>query len=84
MKFLSELLNLNTQAPIASSTDSMDINNGGIEPPDPPSREELLVLVRSFSYWYHRIYLGRGVYTRDTQAYHKEVMSTRQHRQAGN
>lgn len=43
------------------------------EPPDPPSREELVALVRSFPYWYHRIYLGRGVYTLDDPTHHDGV-----------
>lgn len=44
-----------------------------IEPPNAPSREELLALIKSFPWWYHRIYLGHGVYTLDTPAYHEGV-----------
>ena len=34
-----------------------------VEPPNPPSREEAEAFVKSYSFWYHRIYLGNGVYT---------------------
>ena len=44
-----------------------------IEPPNPPSREELVALVKSFPLWYHRIYLGHGVYTIDQPAHHEGV-----------
>lgn len=44
-----------------------------VEPPDPPSREELRALVQSFPYWYQRIYLGRGIYTLDRTAHHEKV-----------
>lgn len=40
-----------------------------VEPPNPPSREELVALVKSFPYWYHRIYLGHGVYTLEAPTY---------------
>ncbi len=43
------------------------------EPPNAPSRDEALALVRSFPYWYQRIYLGNGVYTIDQPAYHEGV-----------
>jgi tRNA (mo5U34)-methyltransferase len=33
------------------------------EPPGTHSREELTALVESLAWWYHRIYLGHGVYT---------------------
>ena len=34
-----------------------------VEPPNPPSREEAERYVKSYSFWYHRVYLGHGVYT---------------------
>jgi tRNA (mo5U34)-methyltransferase len=34
-----------------------------VEPPNPPSREEAEAYVKSYSFWYHRVYLGNGVYT---------------------
>jgi tRNA (mo5U34)-methyltransferase len=34
-----------------------------IEPPNPPTREEAEAFVKSYSFWYHRIYLGNGIYT---------------------
>ena len=34
-----------------------------VEPPNPPTREEAEAFVKSYSFWYHRIYLGNGVYT---------------------
>jgi tRNA (mo5U34)-methyltransferase len=43
------------------------------EPPNAPNRDELLALVRSFPYWYQRIYLGHGVYTLPDPAYHEGV-----------
>jgi tRNA (mo5U34)-methyltransferase len=43
------------------------------EPPTTMSREERLAIVQAFSYWYHRIYLGDGVYTLAHPAYHEEV-----------
>lgn len=42
-----------------------------IEPPNPPSREELVALVKSFPQWYQRVYLGHGVYTIDEPVYHE-------------
>lgn len=47
-----------------------------IEPPASVSREELIATVRSFPFWYHRIYLGQGVYTMENNglpAYHELV-----------
>jgi tRNA (mo5U34)-methyltransferase len=47
-----------------------------VEPPAAPSREELVALVRSFPFWYQRIYLGHGVYSMETggyPAYHERV-----------
>ena len=34
-----------------------------VEPPNPPTREEAEAYVKSYSFWYHRMYLGNGVYT---------------------
>jgi tRNA (mo5U34)-methyltransferase len=34
-----------------------------VEPPNPPSREEAERFVKSYSFWYHRVYLGNGIYT---------------------
>ncbi len=34
-----------------------------IEPPKPPSREESEAFINAQAFWYHRIYLGNGVYT---------------------
>ncbi len=34
-----------------------------VEPPNAPSREEAEEFVKSYSFWYHRVYLGNGVYT---------------------
>lgn len=34
-----------------------------IEPPNPPTREEAEAFIKSHSFWYHRIYLGNGIYT---------------------
>ncbi len=34
-----------------------------IEPPNPPSREEAEGFIAAQSFWYHRIYLGNGIYT---------------------
>jgi len=44
-----------------------------VEPPNPPSREELTALVESFPYWYQRIYLGHGVYTVNQPVHNDEV-----------
>lgn len=45
-----------------------------IEPPNAPRREDAIALVKSFPFWYHRIYLGHGVYTMDGgPAYHESV-----------
>ncbi len=47
-----------------------------LEPPNASSREELTALVKSFPYWYQRIYLGHGVYTLEThggRAHHETV-----------
>ncbi len=57
--------------PQQGHTSSNQIVN--FEPPNPPSRDELIRLVRSFPYWYQRIYLGRGVYTLDSTALHEMV-----------
>lgn len=44
---------------------SSDRSRCSVEPPNAPEREELLRLVRAFPWWYQRIYLGHGVFTRD-------------------
>ena len=44
-----------------------------IEPPNAPPRDELLALVRSFPYWYQRIYLGHGVHTLADPMFHEGV-----------
>ena len=43
------------------------------EPPNSSSAEDLRALVRSFPYWYQRIYLGKGIYSLDQPAYHEGV-----------
>jgi tRNA (mo5U34)-methyltransferase len=43
------------------------------EPANPPSQEALTALIHSFAWWYHRIYLGRGVYTLDRPTLADEV-----------
>ena len=35
----------------------------GAEPPNPPSREDAEAFVKAQPFWYHRIYLGNGIYT---------------------
>lgn len=44
-----------------------------IEPPNPLTNEEAANLKKSFSFWYHRIYLGNGMFTIDSPAYHEAV-----------
>jgi tRNA (mo5U34)-methyltransferase len=39
-----------------------------VEPPNPPSREEAEAYVKSYSFWYHRMYLGNGIYTQHPTA----------------
>jgi tRNA (mo5U34)-methyltransferase len=34
-----------------------------VEPPNPPSPEEAEAFIRAQPFWYHRIYLGNGIYT---------------------
>ena len=34
-----------------------------VEPPNPPSPEEADAFIKAQPYWYHRIYLGNGIYT---------------------
>lgn len=43
------------------------------EPPCAPGRDELLAFVQAQSFWYHRIYLGQGVYSMPAPAYHEQV-----------
>jgi len=50
-----------------------DINSGKLEPPNSPAREEIQERINAFNFWYHRIYLGKGVYTLDRPAYHEGV-----------
>lgn len=59
---------LPTAAPPAIPTPQPEV-----EPPNPPSRESLVALVESFSYWYQCIYLGRGVYTLHAPTLHNRV-----------
>lgn len=52
------------------------MNHPVVEPPNAPSRDELLKRVSAFPFWYHRIYLGNGVYTLETHghlAHHEAV-----------
>jgi tRNA (mo5U34)-methyltransferase len=44
-----------------------------LEPPTTMSRDERLAIVRAFPYWYHRIYLGDGVYTVDHVEDHENL-----------
>ncbi len=44
-----------------------------IEPPNPPSREEAEAFIKAQQFWYHRIYLGNGLYTMPGPAYHERV-----------
>jgi hypothetical protein len=34
-----------------------------VEPPNPPSPEEAEAFIKKQRFWYHRIYLGNGIYT---------------------
>ncbi len=43
------------------------------EPSPHWSREDLVAIVKSFPFWYQRIYLGQGVYTLDEPAHHEGV-----------
>ena len=43
------------------------------EPPYAGSRDELLAFVRAQPFWYHRIYLGQGVYSMPGPTYHEQV-----------
>ncbi len=43
------------------------------EPPQPRSRESLEAFVKSFPYWYQRIYLGQGIYTAPERRLHNDV-----------
>jgi tRNA (mo5U34)-methyltransferase len=43
------------------------------EPPHAPSREEALAFIQSQTYWYHRIYVGNGLYTMPKAPYHELV-----------
>lgn len=43
------------------------------EPPHAPSREAAEAFIKSQAFWYHRIYLGNGVYTMPEAAHHEQV-----------
>ncbi len=45
------------------SANFLPVNEAIIEPPNAPGREKTLAIVHSFAFWYHRIYLGNGIYT---------------------
>ncbi|MEO8481228.1 MAG: class I SAM-dependent methyltransferase [Acidobacteriota bacterium] len=49
------------------------MNTGLVEPPKALGREESLSLVASFPSWYHRIYLGNGVWTLPGRGFHEDV-----------
>jgi 2-polyprenyl-3-methyl-5-hydroxy-6-metoxy-1,4-benzoquinol methylase len=34
-----------------------------MEPPNPPTREEAEAFIKAQPFWYHRMYLGNGIYT---------------------
>ena len=73
MKFISRLrrtLGLrNWLKPANSSQSNVSVpveqleQHWTVEPPNPPTREEAEAYVKSYSFWYHRMYLGNGVYT---------------------
>jgi tRNA (mo5U34)-methyltransferase len=44
-----------------------------VEPPKPLGREQSLALIASFPSWYHRIYLGDGVWTLGGRGFHEDV-----------
>ena len=48
-------------------------DTGVVEPPNAPSPEEAARSVKSFAYWYQRIYLGNGVFTSDQPMYHEQL-----------
>jgi tRNA (mo5U34)-methyltransferase len=43
------------------------------EPARPRDQAALVQLAQSYSYWYQRIYLGRGIYTTDTIPLHSHI-----------
>ena len=43
------------------------------EPPHAPTREEAATFIKAQAFWYHRIYLGNGLYTMPNIAYHELV-----------
>jgi tRNA (mo5U34)-methyltransferase len=49
------------------------MNHDVVEPPKPLGREQSLALVASFPAWYHRIYLGDGVWTLPGRGFHEDV-----------
>lgn len=50
--------------------------NWGTEPPFPLPAEEAHGFLASFPHWYHRIYIGNGIYTLGGRGYHEEVWSS--------
>jgi tRNA (mo5U34)-methyltransferase len=51
-----------TESPIATG-----------EPPFALSAEEAAVFIASFPSWYHNIYLGNGIYTMKSRAFHQDI-----------
>ena len=43
------------------------------EPPHAPTNEEAEAFIKAQAFWYHRIYLGNGLYTLPETAYHELV-----------
>ena len=43
------------------------------EPPHAPSRQEADTFIKAQAFWYHRIYLGNGLYTTPNTGYHELV-----------
>jgi tRNA (mo5U34)-methyltransferase len=50
-----------------------DSSPDATEPPNAPSPEEAVAFVKSFPYWYHRIYLGNGIFTMERPGHHEGV-----------
>lgn len=73
MTFFDNLRNaLGLQKPILTSAVADKLNiappvvveeQWTIEPPNPPTREEAEAFIKAQPFWYHRIYLGNGIYT---------------------
>lgn len=49
------------------------LNDGITEPKFPRSPGETRAFIESFPFWYHRIYLGGGIYTIGGRGHHEEV-----------